>query len=31
MRAGRMSPERLRMLVEMIEVIDPGGGQELTR
>lgn len=26
MRAGRMSPERLRMLVEMIEVIDPGGG-----
>ncbi|WP_148309436.1 hypothetical protein [Kutzneria albida] len=25
MRAGRMSPERLRMLVEMIEVIDPGG------
>lgn len=27
MRAGRMSPERLRMLVEMIEVIDPGGGE----
>lgn len=26
MRAGRMSPDRLRMLVEMIEVIDPGGG-----
>jgi DNA-binding XRE family transcriptional regulator len=26
MRAGRMSPERLRMLLEMIEVIDPGGG-----
>lgn len=29
MRAGRMSPERLRMLVEMIEVIDPGGGDAL--
>lgn len=28
MRAGRMSPERLRMLVEMIEVIDPGGDGE---
>lgn len=28
MRAGRMSPERLRMLVEMIEVIDPEGGAE---
>jgi hypothetical protein len=30
MRAGRMSPERLRMLVEMIEVIDPGddGGEQ---
>lgn len=26
MRAGRMSPDRLRMLVEMLEVIDPGGG-----
>ncbi|MBB5897455.1 hypothetical protein [Kutzneria kofuensis] len=30
MRAGRMSPERLRMLVEMIEVIDPGGGEALS-
>ncbi|MFI9383210.1 hypothetical protein [Kutzneria sp. NPDC052558] len=29
MRAGRMSPDRLRMLVEMIEVIDPGGGEPL--
>ncbi|MEV6604523.1 hypothetical protein [Kutzneria sp. NPDC051319] len=29
MRAGRMSPERLRMLLEMIEVIDPGGGHAL--
>ncbi|MFC0438433.1 hypothetical protein [Kutzneria buriramensis] len=28
MRAGRMSPERLRMLVEMIEVIDPDGDGE---
>ena len=30
MRAGRMSPERLRMLLEMIEVIDPGGGEALS-
>jgi DNA-binding XRE family transcriptional regulator len=31
MRAGRMSPERLRMLVEMIEVIDPAGDVEFGR